>query len=76
MQVDELLKPFPIKEFHPFPRALFTGVVLSSAPRALAGWELFYGNTIQRLDELAGTSAAEAVGHGTIDGVCPGVRPR
>ena len=21
MQVDELLKPFPIKEFHPFPRA-------------------------------------------------------
>src|SRR5664279_4878411 len=22
MQVDELLKPFPIKEFHPFPRAL------------------------------------------------------
>ena len=22
MQVDELLQPFPIKEFHPFPRAL------------------------------------------------------
>lgn len=22
MQVDDLLKPFPIKEFHPFPRAL------------------------------------------------------
>ena len=22
MQVDELLKPFPIKEFHPFPRAM------------------------------------------------------
>ncbi len=22
MQVDELLKPFPIKEFHPFPWAL------------------------------------------------------
>ena len=22
MQVDELLKPFPVKEFHPFPRAL------------------------------------------------------
>lgn len=22
MQVDELLRPFPIKEFHPFPRAL------------------------------------------------------
>ncbi len=22
MQVDELLKPFPIKEFHPFPRGL------------------------------------------------------
>ena len=21
MQVDELLQPFPIKEFHPFPRA-------------------------------------------------------
>jgi hypothetical protein len=22
MQVDELLRPFPIKEFHPFPRAM------------------------------------------------------
>ena len=22
MQVDELLKPFPIKEFHPFPRGM------------------------------------------------------
>ncbi len=22
MQVEELLKPFPLKEFHPFPRAL------------------------------------------------------
>jgi formaldehyde dismutase / methanol dehydrogenase len=29
MQVDELLKPFPIKEFHPFPRAC-SGLVRTS----------------------------------------------
>ncbi len=27
MQVDELLKPFPIKEFHPFPRALMVSCI-------------------------------------------------
>ena len=68
--VDELFAPGWVRGSEMFER-IFTGVVLSSAPRALAGWELFYGNTIQRLDELAGTSAAEAVGHGTIDGYAP-----
>ena len=67
--VDELFAPGWVRGSEMFER-IFTGVVLSSAPRALAGWELFYGNTIQRLDELVGTSAVEA-GHGTIDAYAP-----
>ena len=36
MQVDQLLKPFPIKEFHPFPRALMgPGSVEIVGPEAL-----------------------------------------
>ena len=72
--VDELFAPGWVRGSEMFER-IFTGVVLSSAPRALAGWELFYGNTIQRLDELVGTSAAEAVPRDDRR-VCAGVRPR
>ena len=35
MQVDELLKPFPIKEFHPFPRAMMgPGALVMIGPEA------------------------------------------
>ena len=38
MQVEELLKPFPIKEFHPFPRALMgPGAHEIIGPEALIG---------------------------------------
>jgi hypothetical protein len=44
MQVDELLKPFPIKEFHPFPRAMLgPGAHEMIGPEAL---KLGFGKTL------------------------------
>lgn len=68
--VDELFAPGWVRGSEMFER-IFTGVVLSSAPDALDGWELFYGNTMRRLDELGGGPALPPGGHGTIEGYAP-----
>ena len=67
--VDELFAPGWVRGSEMFER-IFTGIVLSSSPEALDGWELFYRNTMRRLDELVeGPSAAR--GHGTIEAYAP-----
>jgi SAM-dependent methyltransferase len=68
--VDELFAPGWVRGAEMFER-IFTGVVLSSAPEALDGWELFYGNTMRRLEELTGRSELPPGGHGTIEGYAP-----
>src|SRR6201995_4587476 len=51
MQVDELLKPFPIKEFHPFPRALL-------GPEAL---KLGFHKTLVMTSGLRGTDIVHKI---------------
>lgn len=54
MQVDELLKPFPIKEFHPFPRALMgPGAAEIVGPEAL---KLGFRKTLVMTSGLRGTN--------------------
>ena len=53
MQVDELLKPFPIKEFHPFPRALMgPGAHEMIGPEAL---KMGFRKTLVMTSGLRGT---------------------
>ena len=55
MQVDELLKPFPIKEFHPFPRALLgPGAHEMIGPEAL---KIGFHKTLVMTSGLRGTDS-------------------
>ena len=71
---DELFGPGWLRGTDLFER-VFTGVVRTSAADPLASWELFYRNTLARLDAAdrgeAGTGAREPGAHGSIDGYAP-----
>ena len=74
---DELFGPGWLRGPDLFER-IFTGVVLTSAGDPLSGWELFYRNTLRRLDDLLaagpGDDAAPdgVIGaHGTLAGYAP-----
>lgn len=75
---EELFGPGWLRGAELFER-IFTGVVITSAPDPLAGWELFYRNTLRRLDHLlapgrsTSTPVAEPDGtsHGTLTGYAP-----
>ena len=59
MQVDELLKPFPIKEFHPFPRALMgPGAHEMIGPEAL---KLGFRKTLVMTSGLRGTDIVHKI---------------
>lgn len=59
MQVDELLKPFPIKEFHPFPRALMgPGAHEMIGPEAL---KLGFHKTLIMTSGLRGTDIVHKI---------------
>ena len=59
MQVDELLKPFPIKEFHPFPRALMgPGAHELIGPEAL---KLGFKKTLVMTSGLRGTDVVNKI---------------
>ena len=59
MQVDELLKPFPIKEFHPFPRALMgPGAHEMIGPEAL---KLGFKKTLVMTSGLRGTDIVHKI---------------
>ncbi len=70
--VDELFVPGWVRGSEMFER-IFTGVVRSTEQDPLRSWELFYRNTIQRLDTLFAqrTGGSSAAGHGTIEGYAP-----
>jgi SAM-dependent methyltransferase len=65
---DELFGPGWLRGTDLFERVL-TGVVRTSAEDALDSWELFYRNTLARLD--AAERGASPGGHGSIDGYAP-----
>ncbi|CAN5615665.1 mycofactocin oligosaccharide methyltransferase MftM [soil metagenome] len=65
---DELFGPGWLRGTDLFERVL-TGVVRTSATDALDSWELFYRNTLVRLDAPHRDPAAGA--HGSIDGYAP-----
>ncbi|MBD0023253.1 NDMA-dependent methanol dehydrogenase [Gordonia pseudamarae] len=59
MQVDELLKPFPIKEFHPFPRAMMgPGAHEMIGPEAL---KLGFKRTLIMTTGLRGTDIVHKI---------------
>ncbi len=59
MQVDELLKPFPIKEFHPFPRAMLgPGAHEMIGPEAL---KLGFKKTLVMTSGLRGTDIVHKI---------------
>ena len=59
MQVDELLQPFPIKEFHPFPRALLgPGAHEMIGPEAL---KLGFKKTLVMTSGLRGTDIVHKI---------------
>ncbi|HEY9414457.1 MAG TPA: NDMA-dependent methanol dehydrogenase [Pseudonocardia sp.] len=59
MQVDELLKPFPIKEFHPFPRAMMgPGAHEMIGPEAL---KLGFKKTLVMTSGLRGTDIVHKI---------------
>jgi hypothetical protein len=59
MQVDELLKPFPIKEFHPFPRALLgPGAHEMIGPEAL---KIGFRKTLVMTSGLRGTDIVHKI---------------
>ena len=59
MQVEELLKPFPIKEFHPFPRALMgPGAHEIIGPEAL---KLGFKRTLVMTSGLRGTDVVHKI---------------
>jgi SAM-dependent methyltransferase len=60
---DELFNPGWVSGADTFER-IFTGVVMSSLDDPLAGWELFYRNTLDRLLQPPARMTAH---HGTID---------
>ncbi len=70
---DELFGPGWLRGGELFER-VFTGVVRTSAPDALDGWELFYRNTLARLDACGRPDERPdrgASGHGCIAGYAP-----
>ncbi len=71
---DELFGPGWLRGPDLFER-VFTGVVRTSADDALDSWELFYRNTLARLDELAPAGDGAPVGsggdHSSIAGYAP-----
>lgn len=66
--VSELFAPGWLSGSDTFER-VFTGVVRSSCPEPLDGWELFYRNTLRRLGEPA--PARDVSDDGSIDGYRP-----
>src|SRR3954454_14742224 len=59
MQVDELLKPFPLKEFHPFPKALLgPGAHEMIGPEAL---KLGFRKTLVMTSGLRGTNIVNKI---------------
>jgi SAM-dependent methyltransferase len=67
MLADELFGPGWLRGSDLFER-IFTGIVLTSAGDPAAGWDLFYRNTMARVDrEIAGSGGP----HGTIAGYAP-----
>lgn len=50
---------------------IFTGVVLSSAPDPLAGWEAFYRNSLALIDAALTEGLGEGSGHATIADYAP-----
>ena len=77
--VDELCSPGWVRGPEMVER-IFTGVVRSTEPDPVASWELFYRNTLDRLEAVLvdgsgppGTvgGAGSAGGHGTIEGYAP-----
>ena len=53
MKVEELLKPFPIKEFHPFPRAMLgPGALEMVGPEAI---KMGFKKTLVMTSGLRGT---------------------
>lgn len=47
---------------------IFTGVVVSSADRPLDAWELFYRNTLNRIEPSLGGAGSCGVGHDPLSG--------
>ena len=69
MQVDELLKPFPIKEFHPFPRAMMgPGAHEMIGPEAL---KLGFKKTLVMTSGLRGSDIIHKIVESMIDSVRP-----
>ena len=69
----ELFGPGWVRGSEMFER-IFTGVVRSMASEALDGWELFYRNTIRRLDTLRGVPSRRPggrSGHGAMVDYAP-----
>ena len=66
---EELFGPGRLRRPDLFER-VFTGVVRTSADDALDSWELFYRNTLARLDD-PGTRPPGSGAHGSIDGYAP-----
>jgi SAM-dependent methyltransferase len=64
---DELFDPGWVSGADAFER-IFAGVVMSSLDDPLDGWELFYRNTLARLQQPQTETSAS---HGTIDGYRP-----
>lgn len=68
---EELFGPGWLRGAELFER-IFTGIVLTSAADPVAGWELFYRNTLTRLDVLVGAPAPlDLPVHGTLAGYAP-----
>lgn len=64
---DELFGPGWLRGSELFER-IFTGIVLTSAADAASGWELFYRNTMARVDAEIASGGGP---HGTIAGYAP-----
>lgn len=67
---DELFGPGWLRGPELFER-IFTGTVRSAHPEPLAGWELFYRNTLARIRERVDDGARTGGGHGTIADYAP-----
>lgn len=69
---EELFEPGWLRGADLFER-VFTGVVRTSAPDALGAWQLFYVNTLARLEAAGGerSSGSHAAAPGSIAGYAP-----
>lgn len=67
---DELFGPGWLRGSELFER-IFTGIVRTSAPDPLVSWELFYRNTLARIDGVIADSAAPSGRHGTVADYAP-----